>query len=144
MKYWVTAFIPFFYLLLFTLFFFFSLYFSGLQHLASSDPVSFWKYISLQNFITSFTADRSVVTYVIHTDGSTVQWRLNEITICGYLLASFPYISWYFLWHAIGYMWVHSKWINPYPTAFPYGNGMVLHFYQQEESSTTKTVTQSH
>ena len=33
---------------------------------------------------------------------------------------------------------VHS--INPYPTAFPYGNGMVLHFYQQQESSTTKTV----
>ena len=30
--------------------------------------------------------------------------------------------------------------INPYPTAFPYGNGMVLHFYQQRESSTTKTV----
>ena len=27
-----------------------------------------------------------------------------------------------------------------YPTAFPYGNGMVLHFYQQQESSTTKTV----
>jgi len=27
----------------------------------------------------------------------------------------------------------------PYPTAFPYGNGMVLHFYQQQESSTTKT-----
>jgi len=21
--------------------------------------------------------------------------------------------------------------INPYPTAFPYGNGMVLHLYQQ-------------
>ena len=46
---------------------------------------------------------------------------------------------------------VHSKWdskiltinwrlINPYPTAFPYGNGMVLHFYKQQESSTTKTV----
>ena len=32
------------------------------------------------------------------------------------------------------------KYINPYPTAFPYGNGMVLHFYQQQESSTTKTV----
>ena len=32
-------------------------------------------------------------------------------------------------------LWV----INPYPTAFPYGNGMVLHFYQQKESSTTKT-----
>ena len=33
-----------------------------------------------------------------------------------------------------------TKQINPYPTAFPYGNGMVLHFYQQQESSTTKTV----
>ena len=33
-----------------------------------------------------------------------------------------------------------AKQINPYPTAFPYGNGMVLHFYQQQESSTTKTV----
>ena len=32
------------------------------------------------------------------------------------------------------------KYFNPYPTAFPYGNGMVLHFYQQQESSTTKTV----
>ena len=30
--------------------------------------------------------------------------------------------------------------VNPYPTAFPYGNGMVLHFYQQQESSTTKRV----
>ena len=30
--------------------------------------------------------------------------------------------------------------LNPYPTAFPYGNGMVLHFYQQQKSSTTKTV----
>ena len=29
--------------------------------------------------------------------------------------------------------------INPYLTAFPYGNDMVLHFYQQQESSTTKT-----
>ena len=35
---------------------------------------------------------------------------------------------------------VHIVAINPYPTAFPYGNGMVLHFYQQQESSTTKTV----
>ena len=33
-----------------------------------------------------------------------------------------------------------TAWFNPYPTAFPYGNGMVLHFYQQQESSTTKTV----
>ena len=30
--------------------------------------------------------------------------------------------------------------IIPYPMAFPYGNVMVLHFYQQQESSTTKTV----
>ena len=29
---------------------------------------------------------------------------------------------------------------NPYPTAFLYGNDMVLHFYQQQESNTTKTV----
>ena len=35
---------------------------------------------------------------------------------------------------------VHIFAINPYPTAFLYGNGMVLHFYQQQESSTTKTV----
>ena len=32
------------------------------------------------------------------------------------------------------------RWFIPYPTAFPYGNGMVLHLYQQQESSTTKTV----
>jgi hypothetical protein len=37
-------------------------------------------------------------------------------------------------------MAIYSGWINPYPTAFPYGNGMVLHFYQQQKSSTTKTV----
>ena len=30
--------------------------------------------------------------------------------------------------------------IIPYPTAFPYGNGMVLRYYQQQDSSTTKTV----
>ena len=35
---------------------------------------------------------------------------------------------------------IRSVSFNPYPTAFPYGNGMVLHFYQQQESSTTKTV----
>ena len=37
-------------------------------------------------------------------------------------------------------VWVYLILIIPYPTAFPYGNGMVLHFYQQQESSTTKTV----
>ena len=38
--------------------------------------------------------------------------------------------------------WIRSRrlFINPYPTPFPYGNGMVLHFYQQQENSTTKTV----
>ena len=36
--------------------------------------------------------------------------------------------------------WQNLAIINPYPTAFPYGNGMVLHFYQQQESSMTKTV----
>ena len=36
------------------------------------------------------------------------------------------------------FLWQNS--INPYPTTFPYGNGMVLRFYQQQESSTTKTV----
>ena len=35
---------------------------------------------------------------------------------------------------------LYADLVNPYPTAFPYGNGTVLHFYQQQESSTTKTV----
>ena len=35
---------------------------------------------------------------------------------------------------------IRKLYLNPYPTAFPYGKGMVLHFYQQQESSTTKTV----
>ena len=46
-------------------------------------------------------------------------------------------------WKAIfSPVWASSKTcvFNPYPTAFLYGNGMVLHFYQQQESSTTKTV----
>ena len=38
-------------------------------------------------------------------------------------------------------VFVHLSFIYiPYPKAFPYGKGMVLHFYQQQESSTTKTV----
>ena len=36
--------------------------------------------------------------------------------------------------------WWCVKCVNPYPMAFLYGNGMVLHFYKQQESSTTKTV----
>ena len=47
---------------------------------------------------------------------------------------------WYLL-HILNLMGSSSgRQINPYPTAFPYGNGMVLQFYQQQESSTTKTV----
>ena len=38
------------------------------------------------------------------------------------------------------YLYQQALRVIPYPTAFPYGNGMVLHFYQQQESSTTKTV----
>ena len=38
------------------------------------------------------------------------------------------------------HVYLHQHLFNPYPTAFPYGNGMVLHFYQQQESGTTKTV----
>ena len=38
------------------------------------------------------------------------------------------------------YLFLITSFFNPYPTAFPYGNGMVLHFYQQQESSTTETV----
>ena len=42
-------------------------------------------------------------------------------------------------WHSSA-VYCTRGYIIPYPTAFPYGNGMVLHFYQQQESSTTKTV----
>ena len=38
------------------------------------------------------------------------------------------------------FLFIQLHYINPYPTAFPYGNGMVLHFYKQQESSMTKTV----
>ena len=63
-------------------------------------------------------------------------------------------INWFILFEARRFLWgcnaiylcILFYWIPgplgfiPYPTAFPYGNGMVLHFYQQQESSTTKTV----
>ena len=42
--------------------------------------------------------------------------------------------------HPVVHILVQHMYLIPYPTAFPYGNGMVLHFYQQQESSTTKTV----
>ena len=60
-------------------------------------------------------------------------------------LYAFPEMYEYVLNERIFVFWVETFYIsgfdiNPYPTAFPYGNGMVLHFYQQQESSTTKTV----
>ena len=45
------------------------------------------------------------------------------------------FLMWLHLWGHIS-----AAMFNPYPTAFPYRNGMVLHFNQQQESSTTKTV----
>ena len=51
----------------------------------------------------------------------------------------FLYVFFYSI-HVSGSHMPTIRRINPYPTAFPYGNGMVLHFYQQQESSTTKTV----
>ena len=33
--------------------------------------------------------------------------------------------------------------INPYPTAFPYGNGMVLHFYSNKRAARPKLYTKS-
>ena len=65
------------------------------------------------------------------------RWIWNMTSRCGFNYSlsresSVPYRS--KCQHLCGYN------LNPYPTAFPYGNGMVLHFYQQQESSTTKTV----
>ena len=49
----------------------------------------------------------------------------------------FPHISYI---GSSGTRNILEMFVTPYLTAFPYGNGMVLHFYQQQESSTTKTV----
>ena len=91
---------------------------------------------------------------VAETDGL----RVRQATLCGCFYQSVPdnitifrYLClppkhfiqsrgsfWYGCRLLIRNVWVNR--FNPYPTAFPYGNGMVLHFYQQQESSTTKTV----
>ena len=69
-----------------------------------------------------------------------------------YIYSLLRYMDFFVVWrHSIGNLHdqlqfppkshhLNSASFNPYPTAFPYGNGMVLHFYQQQESSTTKTV----
>ena len=73
----------------------------------------------------------------------------SKLILSKYLRVSFRdnalYCSWQWPRHTKSCpQWLSTpenhKNINPYPTAFPYGNGMFLHFYQQQESSTTKTV----
>ena len=39
---------------------------------------------------------------------------------------------------------VQLRVINPYPTAFPYGNGMVLHFLPATREQHDQNCTQSH
>ena len=102
-----------------------------------------------------------VSTYLQHVVGA-VQGLLHSCpSLCPFSLFSSRNISMYFRQRRdIWKFWIHpfailpsaalfihcfrslclDLFINPYPTAFPYGNGMVLHFYQQQESSTTKTV----
>ena len=72
---------------------------------------------SVHSFVEADTASTRILTV-----GMLLTWPLMEYSHTG-------------KWQMTSYTR-----INPYPTAFPYGNGMVLHFYQQQESSTTKTV----
>ena len=65
-------------------------------------------------------------------DGFIYQWNLLSV----YSETEFIYQA----WNEGSFTGDPERYVNPYPTAFPYGNGMVLHFYQQQESSTTKTV----
>ena len=68
-------------------------------------------------------------------------WRVSYILYSKFLLLSIcNAVLDYESWGPKMYFALGQKYLNPYPTAFPYGNGMVLHFYQQQESSTTKTV----
>ena len=60
-----------------------------------------------------------------------VRLEVLKFEVCEEFLLGY-YVFWTFRMDYIPF--------NPYPTAFPYGNGIVLHFYQQQESSTTKTV----
>ena len=77
---------------------------------------------------------------------SNTCYSAANIKICSSFLPQFWPLTWFTRLETIQYtVNENTKYrtnnpINPYPTAFPYGNGMVLHFYQQQESSTTKTV----
>ena len=68
----------------------------------------------------------------------------NSICCCyGAVLSAWqwnPNLFWSIKFYQLLKIPINTLKFNPYPTAFPYGNGMVLHFYQQQESSTTKTV----
>ena len=84
----------------------------------------------------------SVEKQTIHVTNIVLQlWFVSRARSCSYARRSFLLLisarHHAYLWRSRG---TNPHSINPYPTAFPYGNGMVLHFYQQQESSTTKTV----
>ena len=79
---------------------------------------------------------------------SALEFRLRQMLKLYWIERQQPLIStwlsfvsvFYIIYQLSGFLTDRLTIINPYPTAFPYGNGMVLHFYQQKESSTTKTV----
>ena len=83
------------------------------------------------------TVGSHAATYVIASDKSPSSGDLtvNFSLVCLHLCLPVLYRR-----SAMQRSNIIATWINPYPTAFPYGNGMVLHFFQQQENSTTKTV----
>ena len=82
---------------------------------------------------------------VLHTQW--IQWTSKE-EVVSVRLSALPHASPPLWMKQVLHLWLYDDndvggtvgHFNPYPTVFPYGNGMVLHFYQQQESSTTKTV----
>ena len=81
----------------------------------------------------------TVIPYNIQqTQGVAAVWKCKANPTYGADLVHWTIIFGPVTRHLQGHQFYSKN--NPYPTAFPYGNGMVLHFYQQQESSTTKTV----
>ena len=68
------------------------------------------------------------------TEAAAAAAAADEVSVAKAFVILLFTLGWVGVWLPVGRL------VNPYPTAFPYGNGMVLHFYQQKESSTTKTV----
>ena len=87
-------------------------------------------------------SEKPAVCLKIHSAGSTVFPELSaELRTGTNQKATFSLPQIYFYFRVLTRCQIRIElYFNPYPTAFPYGNGMVLHFYQQQESSTTKTV----